>query len=97
MVTDTSNHIVDVNKAFETITGYCRANILGKNPRILQSGRHDEQFYRDMWTTLTENDQWQGEIWDRRANGEVYPKWLTITALRNRQGENKRGRNKRGR
>jgi diguanylate cyclase (GGDEF)-like protein/PAS domain S-box-containing protein len=87
MVTDTGNKIVDVNEAFESITGYSRANILGKNPRILQSGRHDEQFYRDMWTTLTEHGQWQGEIWDRRANGEIYPKWLTITVLRNRQGK----------
>jgi diguanylate cyclase (GGDEF)-like protein/PAS domain S-box-containing protein len=87
MVTDTSNRIVDVNKAFESITGYRRTEILGKNPRMLQSGRHDQQFYQDMWATLNESDQWEGEIWDRRASGEVYPKWLTITALRNRQGK----------
>ncbi len=87
MVTDTTNCIVDVNQAFEAITGYVRADILGKNPRILQSGRHDKRFYQAMWSAILENGQWEGEIWDRRANGEIYPKWLTINTLKNRKGQ----------
>lgn len=87
MVTDTKNNIVEVNRAFEEITGYTSAEVLGKNPSLLQSGRHDPQFYETLWNELVKTGQWQGEIWDRRANGEIYPKWLAITTLSDAEGQ----------
>ena len=87
MVTDTKNNVVEVNRAFEEITGYTSAEVLGKNPSLLQSGRHDPQFYQNLWRELEKKGQWQGEIWDRRANGEIYPKWLAITTLSDPHGQ----------
>ncbi|HEX5364281.1 MAG TPA: EAL domain-containing protein [Gallionella sp.] len=83
VITDSHANIVRVNRAFEEITGYCAADVIGKNPRIMSSGRHDWRFYRDMWQCLTENGSWAGEVWDRRKNGQIYPRWMTITAVRN--------------
>lgn len=85
-VTDVAGRILEVNPAFERITGFSRAEIVGKNPRVLQSGRHDKAFYRGMWETLKSTGQWRGEIWNRRSNGEVYPEWLTVSAVRNVAG-----------
>lgn len=82
VVTDLSAHIITVNRAYCEITGYSEAELLGKNPRILQSGRHDDRFYQQMWAALAGQGHWQGEIWSRRRNGEVYPEWLTISAVR---------------
>ncbi|MCB1978083.1 MAG: EAL domain-containing protein [Burkholderiaceae bacterium] len=73
--------IIAVNRAFCTITGYDRAEVIGQNSRMLQSGRHDRQFYIHMWEALARNGRWQGEIWNRRKNGEIYPEWLSITAV----------------
>ncbi len=87
MVTDTKGKISLVNKAFTTVTGYEPDEVLGKSPRILKSGHHDRQFYIEMWETLKTNGLWQGEIWNRRKNGEVYLEWLTISAIQNEGGE----------
>lgn len=81
-VTDTENRIIMVNPAFTIITGYSESEVLGRNPKMLGSGRHGTEFYTDMWKNLTETGQWQGEIWNRRKNGEVYPEWLSITTIR---------------
>lgn len=87
LITDAQAAILRVNKAFREITGYGTDEVLGKNPRILSSGRQSKEFYAEMWRQLLENGTWSGEIWDRRKNGEIYPKWLTITAVKNEQGE----------
>jgi diguanylate cyclase (GGDEF)-like protein/PAS domain S-box-containing protein len=80
-ITDSSGAIIDVNEAFSRITGYQREEVLGQNPRILQSGRHDRQFYAAMWSELLENGHWSGEIWNRRKNGELFPEQITISAV----------------
>ncbi len=87
MITDADANIVRVNRSFERITGYKAAEVLGKNPRIMSSGRHDREFYREMWRILKEQGAWSGEIWDRRKNGQVYPRWVTITVVRNDRNE----------
>jgi diguanylate cyclase (GGDEF)-like protein/PAS domain S-box-containing protein len=85
LVTDAENHIVMVNPAFTRITGYSAQEALGNNPCILQSGRHDREYYREMWQYLMEQDCWEGEIWNRRKNGEIYPQWLSISVIRNKR------------
>ncbi len=87
MVTDENNIIIDINPAFTTITGYELAEVTGKNPRILQSGRHDEAFYQEMWQAILHKGHWQGEIWDRRKNGETYAKWVNISVIRHPDGQ----------
>lgn len=86
MVTDADGVILRVNRAFTEITGYTAEEAVGKSPRLLKSDRHDAAFYRAMWETIATAGSWQGEIWDRRKNGEIYPKWLTITAIRDGRG-----------
>lgn len=81
LVTDPEGTIQMVNPAFSAITGYGAPEVLGQNPRLLKSDRHDPEFYAAMWRDLTEKGQWQGEIWNRRKDGEAYPQWLTITAI----------------
>ncbi len=81
MITDATAHILRVNQAFTDITGYTEDEVTGKKPGLLQSGRHPDSFYRGLWLTLTEQGCWQGEIWNRRKNGEIYPEWLTISAV----------------
>jgi len=78
---------MQVNKAFSDITGYSSDEVIGKNPRVLQSGQESADFYRAMWKTLLETGCWQGEIMDRRKSGEIYPKWLSIAVVRNDQGD----------
>jgi diguanylate cyclase (GGDEF)-like protein/PAS domain S-box-containing protein len=75
-----------VNNAFTEITGYTIGEVMGKNPRILQSGRHDKSFFEDMWKRITSMGVWEGEIWNRRKSGEVYPEYLTITAVKDTNG-----------
>ncbi|MFA7381975.1 MAG: EAL domain-containing protein [Desulfurivibrionaceae bacterium] len=87
IITDLAPRILAVNPAFTEITGYTEAEVLGENPRLLRSGRHDQAFYQAVWTSLRETGQWQGEIWNRRKDGEIYPELLTITEVRNEQGE----------
>ena len=86
LVTDEDNHIIDVNPAFTEITGYTLDEVRLRDPRFLQSGRHDHAFYQEMWRQIVEQGHWQGEIWDRRKNGEVYPKWVTISVIRHPDG-----------
>jgi len=86
MVTDARARILAVNRAFTAITGYEEAEVIGKNPRLLQSGRQDEAFYAAMWTSLVQTSSWQGEIWNRRKSGELYPEWLNISAVRDAKG-----------
>lgn len=83
LITDTRQNISAVNRAFSEITGYSEAEALGETPRLLASGLHDSAFYAAMWHQLTAYGHWQGEISNRRKNGELYPSWLTISAVRN--------------
>jgi diguanylate cyclase (GGDEF)-like protein/PAS domain S-box-containing protein len=82
LITDSNGNIIDVNDAFSDITGYGRDEVLGKNPRILKSGRHDQAFYKSMWNEINSHGHWRGEIWNRRKNGEVYPEMRTMSAVR---------------
>lgn len=82
MISDANGNILRVNQAFQTITGYSAEEVMGCNPRIFSSGKHGRAFYADMWQKLLANGNWAGEIWDRRKNGQIYPKWLTITAIK---------------
>lgn len=86
MISDPGGNILRVNNAFQKITGYSAEEVAGKNPSILSSGRHDNVFYSEMWSRLLETGTWAGEIWDRRKSGQIYPKWLTITAVKNPAG-----------
>lgn len=86
MVTDADNLIIAVNPAFERITGYEAKEILGKNPRVLGSGRQERAFYQAMWQELTSSGRWQGEIWNVRKNGEVYPEFLSINTINHPDG-----------
>ncbi|MFJ5563860.1 putative bifunctional diguanylate cyclase/phosphodiesterase [Lysinibacillus xylanilyticus] len=87
MITDKYKRIELVNPAFEFVTGYKRNEVIGKTPAVLQSGVHELQFYLDMWQKIRQEGNWQGEIWNRRKTGDVYPEWLTIVGVANDEGE----------
>ena len=87
LITDRDNRIIRVNPAFTRITGYSAAEAVGSNPRLLSSGRHDRAFYETLWRQVTTTGSWRGEIWNRRKNGEIYPEWLSIRAIKNPRGE----------
>lgn len=86
VICDADTQIIDVNPAFSAITGYSREEVLGKTPALLASGRHDRSFYAQMWESLQHTGTWQGEIVNRTRQGELYPEWLSITALRDTHG-----------
>ncbi|WP_200285867.1 EAL and GGDEF domain-containing protein [Rhabdochromatium marinum] len=86
VVTDADNRIVSINPAAVRITGYSFDDVRGKNPKIFASGRHDRAFYSAMWASLQRSRHWEGEIWDRRKDGTLYAKWLSINAIHDRQG-----------
>lgn len=87
MVTDANNVILRVNRAFTKLTGYSNEEAVGKTPALLKSGRQDAEFYRSMWEKLACDKYWEGEIWNRRKGGELYPEWLSITAVGNAAGK----------
>jgi diguanylate cyclase (GGDEF)-like protein/PAS domain S-box-containing protein len=86
-ITDSEGNIIEVNDAFTRITGYSRDEVLGKNPRILKSGRQSDEFYEEMWRALKEWGHWSGEIWNRAKDGRVFAEMLTISALRDTSGK----------
>ena len=86
IVTDENNLITDVNPAFTRLTGYQPEEVIGKNPRIMKSGLHDEKFYQQMWQKIRDENHWQGELWDKRRDGSLYAKFANIIALRNDDG-----------
>lgn len=83
MITDADANIIRVNKEFERVTGYLEAEVLGKNPRLFKSDRHNADFYARMWQTLKAEGTWSGEIWDKHKDGRDYPKEMTISAVKN--------------
>lgn len=82
MVTDANNNILTVNKAFTDMTGYSVDEVIGQNPRLLRSGRQNPDFYAALWDSIVNTGAWEGEIWNRRKNGDCYPEYLTITAVK---------------
>ena len=84
MITNADNKIEIVNPAFSAISGYSKTDVIGKPPSVLQSGRHDAKFYQNMWSSLLEHGSWQGEIWNRRKNGEIYPEFLATSVVRDK-------------
>lgn len=87
VIADHNGVILEMNAAFCEITGYSPEEIAGKTFQVLHSGRQNQQFYREMWQSIHERGRWEGEIWNKRKNGEIYPEWLTITAVKNDFGE----------
>ncbi|MGZ5052911.1 MAG: EAL domain-containing protein [Methylobacter sp.] len=87
LITDKSQNILRVNQAFVRVTGYSADEAVGKTPKLLKSGRQDPEFYHAMWEVLSRDGHWQGEIWNQRKNGEVYPEWLNITAVTDDRGQ----------
>jgi len=86
-ITDKDKKIQWVNQAFEKVSGYTHEEIIGKTPAILKSGKQGPEFYEAMWRSIDEEGHWEGEIWNRRKNGEIYPEWLNIVSLKNSSGE----------
>jgi diguanylate cyclase (GGDEF)-like protein/PAS domain S-box-containing protein len=86
VVTDADCRIIMVNRAFVNITGYEESETIGNTPVMLSSGRHEVGFYQVMWSTLKAVGHWQGEVWNRRKSGEVYPELLSISAIKNEKG-----------
>jgi diguanylate cyclase (GGDEF)-like protein/PAS domain S-box-containing protein len=86
LITDANGTILRVNSAFSGITGYTAEEIIGRNPSLLSSGRQSADFYAAMWENINNAGTWEGEIWNRRKNGEIYPEYLTITAVKDANG-----------
>ncbi|BFM15826.1 hypothetical protein R50073_20090 [Maricurvus nonylphenolicus] len=86
VISDAQTNILKVNKAFSRITGYSSGEAIGARTNLLQSGHHNQEFYQGMWSQLKQQGRWQGEIWNRKKNGQTYPQWQTITAVKNETG-----------
>ncbi|WP_462319906.1 sensor domain-containing protein [Halochromatium sp.] len=86
IITDADQRILRVNRAFCRTTGYRQDEVIGRTPALLKSGQHDAAFYQTMWQQIEEQDQWQGEVANRRKNGQIYPEWLSISAVRDDEG-----------
>lgn len=86
VITDSAVNIIEINPAFTRTTGYESKEVYGKNPHLLASGRHDHEFFREMWSDIASSGHWEGEIWNRRKNGEVFPAWLNIDAVNDESG-----------
>ncbi len=87
IVTDTAGNITRTNRAFTRMTGYSSEEVIGKNPSLLKSGKHDAPFYQQMWQQLAQAGHWEGEIWNRKKDGTLYPEWLSITSVHDTLGE----------
>ncbi len=87
LITDHANRIIDLNPAFTRLTGYTLDEVRGENPRLLAAERTPVSIYPEMWKSLLETGFWQGELWDRRKDGHIYPKWVTISLIRDANGE----------
>ncbi|MFQ5544250.1 MAG: diguanylate cyclase domain-containing protein, partial [Nitrospiria bacterium] len=87
LITNREGNILRVNPAFTRITGYSSADVVGKNPRLLSSKHHDKKFYEGFWHSLLNDGVWRSEIWNRRRNGEVFPMWQSVSAVRDKMGE----------
>lgn len=87
VVTDAKGIIQEINEAFTQITGYTASEVIGRKTSVLKSDRHDKKFYENMWSTLKNTGSWEGEIWNRRKNGEVYLEWLSISAIEDDVGQ----------
>ncbi|MFN7086873.1 MAG: putative bifunctional diguanylate cyclase/phosphodiesterase, partial [Burkholderiales bacterium] len=85
-ITDAAQRILLANRALATLTGFSREELIGQNPRVFNSGRHDAAFFNSMYAQLAATGRWQGEIWNRRKSGEAFPSWMTITAVRGADG-----------
>jgi diguanylate cyclase (GGDEF)-like protein/PAS domain S-box-containing protein len=86
LITDMTPSIVAINRAYTEITGYSQDDVLGHSPSVLKSGRHDRAFYQALWASVKETGHWQGEIWNRRKTGEIYPQSLSISTVHDEQG-----------
>ena len=86
LICDAEQNIIDVNNAFCQITGYQPVDVIGRSPNLLASGRHDTEFYRRMWQQIIATGRWSGEIWNRRKDGEIYPQWQNIIAVKDHMG-----------
>ncbi|MDP1773273.1 MAG: EAL domain-containing protein [Methylobacter sp.] len=86
MITNADKVILRVNRAFSEITGYSLEELVGQTPYLFSSGRHNAAFYSRMWECINRTGSWHGEIWDQRKNGEIFPKWVTITAVKDKDG-----------
>jgi len=87
LITDSENKIMHVNDSFSDITGYTAQDVMGKNPKIFKSGNHEKYFYDQMWDKLSENGYWQGEITNRRKDGEIYIEWLSVNTIKDKNGD----------
>lgn len=85
-ITDGERNIIAVNASFVEVTGYAVEEVLGKNPRMLSSGKQSKEFYQGMWHSINDTGRWEGEIWNRRKNGEIFPEWQSIAAIRDGDG-----------
>jgi len=86
IITNANNQILNVNPSFTQVTGYSEAEVINKSPNILKSGKHDSSFYQAMWQSIKKYNCWEGEIWNCRKNGEIYPQWSSISVVRNKDG-----------
>ena len=86
VISDSKNRIVAINAAYTQITGYTLEDVLGKEPEIFYAAHHEPAFFEEMWRTLQVTGHWQGEVWDKRKNGEEYAKWMSINSIRNKNG-----------
>jgi diguanylate cyclase (GGDEF)-like protein/PAS domain S-box-containing protein len=87
LITDADNHIISLNQPYSAITGYNEEDLKGKNPSISSSGMHEASFYTKMWQAINTTSRWQGELWNRRKDGEIYPVWINISVIKDAKGK----------
>jgi PAS domain S-box-containing protein len=87
LVTDAELRIIEVNPAFTRVSGFSREEIIGQHPRVMKSGRHGPDFYDKIWQQIKTSGAWEGEVWNRRKNGEIYPALLSIAAVNDQNGQ----------